>query len=730
MCQVTEDYVREVFNKVVLDHEQVTYIARSSIFVGESDGTIPVASAEWLSRTDPDHPGKHFTRPRYALEHAELIAEGSPVFLDVLCEPSFYPGAEDCPIETSSLSGIGALNSSPLTVTFAEEVVVPAQSSVNVPLAFEGTAAARILSVMDPPDASVGGTISGEALQATEFFGINALEAVLSVPADDDLVLTNSGGAPVTAKVLVEIETDRVLAADVTPPLAAPAQAITVAASLDGWQSSDQLTATVIDEQGSPVEAVNLSHGGGGQFSAEIDGLPSGTYSVLTTTSAPTRIDYSLLRVSSGAATFAGGFAEELAGMGNGLADSLVISPAVTVNQAGRYAISARLVDGSGATVATAGTDVDLAVGTQHPALHFDGRAIFDSGRSGPYRLVDAVIAISDPLALESEAADLGTTEGYAFSEFEHFPVRFALDSFADEGVDSNNDDVFESLEVTFSVSVEAAGSYAVNARLLAPDGTQVTKTQSTPTLAAGSNELELVFDGDAIAASGLDGPYEVADLSVYPLSNDDHLGYLLSAHTTGPYAAADFDARDVFYLHNNPTPPDGDTIAQADLPLTTAEPTATVLPNYATDLDGNTGVTGRFIDITSSGLAELDLQKHQTWLTQPVTSDLIISGGASLSIWARMKSPNKNLQLRAFLSECDGSLTCTHFATGDMEVVVGASDTQFQEVMLVFDDVSATIDDGNQLMLRIVAMDVADADQAYLAYDTLDYAAQLVLGE
>ena len=81
--------------------------------------------------------------------------------------------------------------------------------------------------------------------------------------------------------------------------------------------------------------------------------------------------------------------------------------------------------------------------------------------------------------------------------------------------------------------------------------------------------------------------------------------------------------------------------------------------------------------------------------------------------MWAKMKAPKKTIQLRAFLSECDGSLTCTLFATGEMEASVGASDTEFQELTVSFEGTATTIDEGNQLLLRVVAVDVADADQA-----------------
>jgi len=249
--------------------------------------------------------------------------------------------------------------------------------------------------------------------------------------------------------------------------------------------------------------------------------------------------------------------------------------------------------------------------------------------------------------------------------------------------------------------------------------------------MTAGTNALSLNFDGDVIGAHGKDGPYRVADLSVYPTTNDDAVGFLVTAHQTAAYAAADFvdPAPDALFLHNNPTPPVESTDAQADLPLTATEPTTAELVNYAVNLDGNAEVIGRFIDKTSYGPDELDLQKVQTWLGSPVDSAIVLSGDAQLHLWAKMKSPGKNLQLEAYLSECTAE-SCTLFATGQMVPVVGASASQFEEVTVSFQSLDATIDEGNQLQLRVIVLDIADADQTYLAYDTVSYPARLVFGD
>jgi len=94
-------------------------------------------------------------------------------------------------------------------------------------------------------------------------------------------------------------------------------------------------------------------------------------------------------------------------------------------------------------------------------------------------------------------------------------------------------------------VRVDAAGTYAINAKLVASDGTEIAQSQQSAPLAAGDNSFELSFDGDAIAASGQNGPYRVQDLSVYAISDVDLAGYLVNAHQTAAYTAEQFGALD-----------------------------------------------------------------------------------------------------------------------------------------------------------------------------------------
>ncbi len=248
--------------------------------------------------------------------------------------------------------------------------------------------------------------------------------------------------------------------------------------------------------------------------------------------------------MSRSVATISAGFSERVVGLEDGLADALVLTPSIDVSLAGRYHLSGRLIDGSGIHIADANATGDLSVGANPIDLSFDGRAIYRAGRPGPYRLVDLVLSRADSSsAIEDEVADLGTTGLYSIDQFQHFVVEFDRASFTDQGVDTNGDGFFDSLRFSGGVRLDAGGTYAINARLLAPDGTQVAEAGTVASFAAGAGGFGLSFDGQAIAQSRKDGPYTVVDLSMYATGDIDRSGYIVTAHRTAPYTIGQFGA-------------------------------------------------------------------------------------------------------------------------------------------------------------------------------------------
>jgi hypothetical protein len=139
-------------------------------------------------------------------------------------------------------------------------------------------------------------------------------------------------------------------------------------------------------------------------------------------------------------------------------------------------------------------------------------------------------------MELEQEVALLGQTGAYDYHQFEHFKIEIDRDGFADETVDRNGDGEIDYLDVAGKVRVDDGGTYAVNALLVAGDGTEVAESQGQVVLATGLNDFTLNFPWQSIQAAGLSGTFSVEDLSIYPVAASDTLGYLLRAWVTQPY--------------------------------------------------------------------------------------------------------------------------------------------------------------------------------------------------
>jgi len=89
------------------------------------------------------------------------------------------------------------------------------------------------------------------------------------------------------------------------------------------------------------------------------------------------------------------------------------------------------------------------------------------------------------------------------------------------------------------------------------------------------------------------------------------------------------------FFLHNNPSPPVGNTVAQEGLSMDTALPTAWTLYNYDTDRDAFPGL---LIQKGGVGADETDLVKYQAWRTAPFASEVEIDGQVVMLNWWLMK--------------------------------------------------------------------------------------------
>jgi hypothetical protein len=214
-----------------------------------------------------------------------------------------------------------------------------------------------------------------------------------------------------------------------------------------------------------------------------------------------------------------------------------------------------------------------------------------------------------------------------------------------------------------------------------------------------------------------------------YPGGNHVALGLLTDAEgaAASVSTAASFTAT-TYYLHNAPTPPTGDTNAQANLTMDTTAPTASVLFNYDQDQDA---VPGRLIVTGGSGAGETTLSKYQNW--RGPTAGLLgqtINGTVTVEFWCGLKSfmPGAAGDVRVFLRDVN-TLLGTTSEIGNTTVT--AADWQGGVNGWVKKTATLTVNTtllvGHRLELKLEVGSGA-ADDMWFAYDTTVYRSRVRL--
>ena len=180
------------------------------------------------------------------------------------------------------------------------------------------------------------------------------------------------------------------------------------------------------------------------------------------------------------------------------------------------------------------------------------------------------------------------------------------------------------------------------------------------------------------------------------------------------------------YYLHNNPTPPVGNTNAQANLPLNTSAPTANTLFNYDQNRDA---VAGLRILRGGSGAGETNLTRYQNWRTGTLGSALTINGTVNFTFWSAIENGAQNVtgHVRVFLRHFNGS-TYTEICNGAITQAnwQGGSTGAVQRTVS-FNCSSYTIPAGQRLEVKIVVGNSAGANMLF-AYDTTSFPSRLIL--
>ena len=193
---------------------------------------------------------------------------------------------------------------------------------------------------------------------------------------------------------------------------------------------------------------------------------------------------------------------------------------------------------------------------------------------------------------------------------------------------------------------------------------------------------------------------------------------------TGNTFATGSWAAATTWYLHNNPTPPTGNTAPQFNLALNTTAPTATILYNYDAGCDTRAGRSF----VRSTGLVSESVScRYATWRSAALGAARTLNGTATLSVWARKTSTGGVAPtLRAFLRVFDpGTSAYTELGAANVTVTT-ESTAAWVAYAPSWSLASVVVPAGRQIELKVVV--TGGTRNVEIAYDTVAYASALTL--
>ncbi len=237
---------------------------------------------------------------------------------------------------------------------------------------------------------------------------------------------------------------------------------------------------------------------------------------------------------------------------GNGLFDELDINVGVDVLQAGDFELTAVLRDlaDSVITTATYSTIIHnqspLPIGNHSLQLQFDGRDISRHGEDGPYKLTNVTLVdLADNSIQVDYQQNPYTTASYSASNFER-PIFSLTGNITETPLDTTGNGKYDILSISLELDVAVSGFYNFNAQMTDTTGNNIVWAINSKNMNVGLNTVVLEFDGLKINEAGLNGPYNITNLSLYNDVTGDVESFL-NIHITAPYSYTDFTGNEIY---------------------------------------------------------------------------------------------------------------------------------------------------------------------------------------
>ena len=204
----------------------------------------------------------------------------------------------------------------------------------------------------------------------------------------------------------------------------------------------------------------------------------------------------------------------------DGLINRLEITVDLDIHEAGEYEVSAQLRGTTLALFDSQSIVVADGVSSAQVILSFDGSTVFFNREDGPFELT-GLRAKAVPSGSELDyLAAAWTTTAYPFNAFQHSGIVIDENSYGDTAGALDSDGKYLTLDLMFEVSSMAPGPYIVNASLEDAQGRTIARASSVTGLGgvegfAETSPVMLSYPAQEIFAAGIDGPYQVADVTV-----------------------------------------------------------------------------------------------------------------------------------------------------------------------------------------------------------------------
>ncbi|MGQ0617080.1 MAG: esterase/lipase family protein [Acidimicrobiia bacterium] len=703
--QLQQWYVRDVFNENVRDSDSVLpdrtttsyhtiggygFGPANGVLNGEDDGQVELSSVFWLRPADEgigdfgrndDHPGRHHPWSIYNLNHTQLIQRDSPLG-DAFClhyariNASTCPLAEDQGMDAFASVSIGAPTATNVALVGAPTADLAPGETATLNLGLSDYEQATVVVLSDRDLSTLSGALDGNPLQQTDML-VSALTATAVSPTGL-LQLTNTGSDSAAVGILVYAPTDRQLTVELDRTQASQGQPVEVVVRTDGSTATPVVRFSPADNAAAAGTNIAVEPLGGGVWSGTFVPPGGGVWIVDAWTTAPeVRQAATAVSVAASTATLTGELSTSTTDEnGNGLFDGLLVDVGIDASEPGSYRIVADVVASDGTPVASVTGRGSLPAGTSALRVRAEGRQIFNTAANGPYHLEDVLLTRDDDaFTLEDLAAELNSTTAYQYVDFEHDAVTLDASAIV-EGTptDADDDGLIDSIVINVPITVDRAGTYDFNGRLVLPDGTSVTDAAGSISLQPGRTVVQLPFAATPIGSGNYDTTFELRNLVAYRTDNLDAFDFIERSVSTARYRSNQMEGYPV-------SPPRNATWAQ-DVSLSTSQGSgnASTSVTLTPSTTNSTTITGRWdasvnsteavanydIDLaTNAEFTNLVAQRTVTADTTEVTFTAADGVTAGRTYWFRVTARSASATMSA--SAASGGLAVTDQPTGPL---------------------------------------------------------------